>query len=536
MFPDYATSIRAAGLAAALAFLPPPAQADQEDAIRTQPMPSPAQEVAIETTQAQIDAAISGLDGLADDILRRAAIPGLAVAVVHAGETVYAKGFGVRSRAGDEPVDADTVFLLASVSKPIGATVVAHQVSRGVLGWNTPVQAHLPWFRLADPWVSAHVTIGDLYAHRSGLPDHAGDDLEDIGYDRKTVLERLHLLPQAAFRDSYAYTNFGLTAAAEAVAVAAGSTWEELSAEAIYRPLGMSATSSLYSDYMARTNRAASHIPGPDGYEVADLRQPDPQSPAGGVSSSANDMAKWMTMVLGGGMFEGTEIIAPDALMPAVSPQILPSPRHALDARAGQYGFGFNVGVRASGRVVFSHSGAFALGTASAFTLVPGLDLGIVVLTNAPPIGAAEAIAASFADMVEFGEVKRDWFEGYRSRLAPLTAPAGELAGRKASADARASRPLETYRGTYENAYYGAATITVHEGSLRLAVGPADTAFTMTPWEEDSFIIEPFNENQPRGSVSKVTFEMTDGAANAVRIEHLDAYRDGVFTRIATEQ
>ncbi|MEP1517252.1 MAG: serine hydrolase domain-containing protein, partial [Nitratireductor sp.] len=211
-------AIRAAGLAAALALLPAPAQAEQDDAIRSQPMPSPAQEVATETTQAQIDAAIAGLDDLAADILRRSAVPGLAIAVVHAGETVYAKGFGVRSRAGDEPVDADTVFLLASVSKPIGATVVAHQVSRGVVGWNTPVQAHLPWFRLADPWVSAHVTIGDLYAHRSGLPDHAGDDLEDIGYGRKTVLERLHLLPQAAFRDSYAYTNFGLTAAAEAVA------------------------------------------------------------------------------------------------------------------------------------------------------------------------------------------------------------------------------------------------------------------------------------------------------------------------------
>ncbi|MVA95721.1 serine hydrolase [Nitratireductor sp. CAU 1489] len=529
-------AIRTASLAAALVLLATPASSQQEEAATARHMPSPAQEVAIETTQAQIDAAIAGLDALAADILYRSNVPGLAIAVVHAGQTVYAKGFGMRSRTSGEPVDADTVFLLASLSKPIGATVVAHQVSLGVIDWSTPVQAHLPWFRLADPWVSAHVTIGDLYAHRSGLPDHAGDDLEDIGYGRSAILKRIHLLPQAAFRDSYAYTNFGLTAAAEAVATAAGSSWEELSAQAIYRPLGMSATSSRYSDYLARTNRAASHVPGPDGYEVADLRQPDPQSPAGGVSSSANDMARWMTMVLGGGTFEGNEIIAPAALMPAVSPQIMSSPPHALDARASHYGFGFNVGARASGRVAFSHSGAFAQGTATAFTLIPGLDLGIVVLTNAPPVGAAEAIAASFTDMVEFGGVKRDWLEGYRSRMAPLTAPAGELAGRKASAGARASRPLETYQGSYENAYYGPATITVDDGSLRLAVGPADIAFAMTPWEEDSFIIEPFNENQPRGSVSKVTFEMADGAASAVRIEHLNAYRDGVFTRVPTAQ
>ncbi|PSM18880.1 serine hydrolase [Nitratireductor sp. StC3] len=529
-------AIRAAGLATALTLLSAPAQAEHDDAAGARPAPSPAQEVAIETTRTEIDAAIAGLDDLAADILRRSAVPGLAIAVVHAGETVYAKGFGVRSRAEGGPVDADTVFLLASLSKPIGATVVAHQVARGVVGWDTPVQTHLPWFRLADPWVSAHVTIGDLYAHRAGLPDHAGDDLEDIGYGRKAILERLHLLTQAAFRDSYAYTNFGLTAAAEAVAAAAGKSWEELSAQAIYRPLGMTATSSRHGDYRARVNRAASHIPGPDGYEVADLRQPDAQSPAGGVSSSANDMARWMTMVLGGGTFDGREIIAPAALAPAVSPQILPSPPHALDARAGQYGFGFNVGVRASGRVVFSHSGAFALGAATAVTLIPGLDLGIVVLTNAPPVGAAEAIAASFADMVEFGEVGRDWFDGYRTRLAPLTAPAGELAGRKAPAGARPAQPLEAYRGTYENAYYGAATITVDDGRLQLAVGPAGIAFAMTPWEGDSFIVEPFNENQPKGSVSKVTFDMADGAASAVRIEHLDAYRDGVFTRVATER
>lgn len=138
--------------------------------------------------------------------------------------------------------------------------------------------------------------------------------------------------------------------------------------------------------------------------------------------------------------------------------------------------------------------------------------------------------------MVEFGEVGRDWFDGYRTRLAPLTAPAGELAGRKASAGARPAQPLEAYRGTYENAYYGAATITVDDGRLQLAVGPAGIAFAMTPWEGDSFIVEPFNENQPKGSVSKVTFDMADGAASAVRIEHLDAYRDGVFTRVATER
>jgi CubicO group peptidase (beta-lactamase class C family) len=145
-------------------------------------------------------------------------IPGMAIAVVHGGKTLYAKGFGVRDVRSPEKVDADTVFQLASLSKPIAATVVAHQVGIRDLTWDAPIVAHLPWFALSDPAVTGMLTVADLFAHRSGLPDHAGDLLEDLGYGRRAVLERLRFLPLAPFRTSYAYTNFGVTAAAEAVA------------------------------------------------------------------------------------------------------------------------------------------------------------------------------------------------------------------------------------------------------------------------------------------------------------------------------
>ncbi|MEQ9126551.1 MAG: serine hydrolase domain-containing protein, partial [Alphaproteobacteria bacterium] len=165
----------------------------------------------------RIDAALGRLDDLVAAILDRSKVPGLAVAVVRDGRTVYAKGFGVRRVGAPETVDSETVFQIASLSKAVGATVVAAQVTAGQVAWDMPVTTALPWFALADPWVTRHVTVGDLYAHRSGLPDHAGDDLEDLGFGRQAILERLRLLPLAPFRASYAYTNFGLTAAAEAV-------------------------------------------------------------------------------------------------------------------------------------------------------------------------------------------------------------------------------------------------------------------------------------------------------------------------------
>jgi CubicO group peptidase (beta-lactamase class C family) len=210
--------------------------------------PPPPQFSAVPIPDGQIDMAVGKVDELVAEIMQRTGVPGIAVAVVKDGEVVLAKGYGVREIGHPEPVDADTVFQLASVSKSVGATVVAKQVGAGVVRWEEPIADHLPWFALADPAVTAMLTIGDLYSHRSGLPDHAGDDLEDLGFGRREVLERLRFAPLKPFRITYAYTNFGVTAAAEAVAAAAGTDWETLSETALYRPLGMERTSSRFAD------------------------------------------------------------------------------------------------------------------------------------------------------------------------------------------------------------------------------------------------------------------------------------------------
>src|SRR5690606_32720124 len=227
----------------------------------------------------------------------------------------------VRQLGEPEPVDANTVFQLASVSKSVGATVVAAQIGKGLISWESPVVQQLPWFSLQDPASTAQVTVGDLYSHQSGWPAHAGDELEAVGYDRRQVLERLHLLPSAPLRTRYAYTNFGLTAAAEAVAAASGTDWEGLSEQVIYQPLGMNATSSRYSDFMSRANRAHPHIRLNGSFQLGVQRQPDAQSPAGGVSSSVQDMAKWMSLVLHDGKYEGKQLIPREALSPALKAQ-----------------------------------------------------------------------------------------------------------------------------------------------------------------------------------------------------------------------
>ncbi|BBZ21893.1 serine hydrolase [Mycolicibacter hiberniae] len=477
----------------------------------------------------RVDAAVGRLDGLARDLLDSTGIPGLAVAVVHGGKTVYARGFGVRDtgRPGpDNAVNADTVFQLASLSKSVGATVVAQQVGAGAVAWDTPVVTQLPWFELADPYVTEHLTIADLYAHRSGLPDHAGDGLEDLGYGRREVLERLKYLPLAPFRSSYAYTNFGVTAAAEAVAAAAGVGWEQLSADVLYRPLGMASTSSRYADFVAQPNRAATHVKVGNGYQPRYQRNPDAQSPAGGVSSSVNDMARWLAMVLAGGSHDGSRIIEAQALLPAITAQIVSAPAGVGTARPGFYGEGFNVSITSSGRTQYGHSGAFLLGAATAFAALPSQDVGIVVLTNATPIGVPETLIAQFLDLVQYGEIRSDWAALYREAMAPMLQPEGALVGAQPPANPAPARPLSEYVGSYANPYWGPATVREDQGALEVVLGPQRRRFRLAHYDGDTFTFAVQGENAPEGTISKAEF-----TKDALELEFFDHDELGRFTR-----
>lgn len=477
-----------------------------------------------------LDTALERLPGLAESLLEETGVPGLAVAVVHEGETVFAEGYGVTELGRDDPVTADTVFQVASLSKPVGATVVATQVSQGVVDWETPLASLLPDVQLADPWVTGHVTVADLYSHRSGLPHAAGDDLEDIGHDRSYVLDHLRHLPLGPFRSGYAYANFGMTLGAEAVATAAGATWEDLAEQELFGPLGMTSTSFRYDDFTARDERATLHALIDGEFRPEYQRDADAQAPAGGLSSTVVDLAEWMKLVLAEGSHEGEVIIEPEALRPALTPAVVSGAGAAPGQRASHYGHGFNIGSGPGGRVVLSHSGAFVLGAATTVQLVPDLDVGIVVLTNAGPVGAAEALAAQFVDLVQFGTLTRDWVGDYGGALAGYYDPVGDLVGEEPPAD-EVGRELEAYVGEYANDYFGPARVSLEDGQLVVALGPADYVLPLRPWDLDTFAFVPTGENAPAGSLSSARFEFDGDRPVALTLEFFHTHGLGTWTR-----
>jgi CubicO group peptidase (beta-lactamase class C family) len=478
----------------------------------------------------KVNAAVGKLDGIMRDTMARTGVPGIAVGVVYQDKVIYLNGFGDRRVGTPDKVGPDTVFQLASVSKPLASTVVAGVVGQKTVGWQDPVIRYDPGFALKDPWVTGHVTIADLFSHRSGLPDHAGDLLEDLGFDRDYVLGHLRYEPLAPFRASYAYTNFGLTEAATAVARARGKQWADLSAEMLYKPLGMDATSSRFADYQKAADRAVTHVKVDGTWQAKYVREPDAQSPAGGASSTVRDMTRWIRLQLGNGMVDGRRVIDADSLVYTHLPQIVDAPPRAPAGRAEFYGLGWNVSYDAYGRLRLSHSGGFAAGAATIVTMLPSEQLGIVVLTNGEPVGAAEAIAYTFLDVAQQGHPTVAWLDLVGGIFAQQ-----EQAGRsktdyaKPPANAAAARPDSAYLGRYTNSFYGPLTVSATGGGLTMTLGPKNMRLRLAHYDGDTFSYQTLGENAV--GLSGVMFTVgSGGRASKVRVEALDADGLGTFS------
>ncbi|CAA0119784.1 Beta-lactamase [Halioglobus japonicus] len=474
----------------------------------------------------RIDTAIEALPDIVNRAMGDTGIPGMAVAVVHNGNIVFAEGFGTTDLNTGAPVNADTAFQLASLSKSISASVISAKVTKGTIAWDDPIVEHLPGFQLADPYVTAHVSYADMYSHRSGLPGHIGDTLEDLGYDRDYILDHLQYAPITEFRAKNEYTNFGITAAAQAVANASGMSWDDLSRTVLYKPLGMTRTTSSYQEFLTQHNRALLHVPTENGWQTRHTRDADAQSPAGGVSSTANDFATWMNFILAGGKHDGDQLINSATLATMLSPHSSKQPPGSLDSRAGTDNLGFNGSVNSTARQTFNHSGAFNMGTGTTYTLVPAENLGIVVLTNGFPLGAAEAIAAEFLDLALVGANTQPWLKMYREAFKNVTAIPGAIT-EPAPLNPVPAKALSSYTGQWSNNFVGRANVTVKGDALVLEIGPNGETYPVTHWDGDKFFWTAPGENG--GEPTFITFDLV---ADTMTIASLNQTPPlGVFTR-----
>jgi CubicO group peptidase (beta-lactamase class C family) len=488
-----------------------------------------------ESSSGNIDAAVTKLEVLIANTMQETGVPGLAVAIVYKGETKLIHGYGYRKLGDKAEVDQDTVFEIASLSKPISSTIVASLVGTGEVGWDDRIETLDPPFKLSDSMATEKLTIRDLFAHRSGLPTSAGDVLEDLGYSRPEILRKLRFIPLAGpFRQTYHYSNFGLTEGAMAAVRATGKTWEEVAQEHLYSKIGMSSTSSRYSDYVNNPNKAALHYFQDGVYKNWFDREADAESPAGGVSSNVSDLAKWMQLQLNGGAFGGQQIVNQAALEETHRAQICRSPNPVAPGKCteGYYGLGWNVASDAQGRLMVSHSGGFDLGSATAVYLLPSEQAGCVVLTNGTPTGIPESLCLSFLDELRYGRVQKDYFELFKQFFADnLRKTQDSSPDYSKLSPPRNSSPcgsLSVYKGTYVSALYGKLRIDVEQNHLVLRLPPRDAYYELTHWDGDTFTFNLTSENT---GIARRGLTFLHGGKQ-VLVESLAIVNDGVFTKV----
>ncbi|MCU1547923.1 MAG: serine hydrolase [Arthrobacter sp.] len=484
--------------------------------------------------QQKVNDAVAKLDGIIQGSMESTGVPGIAVAVVYRDQTVYAKGFGVRASGKPETVDADTVFQLASVSKPLASTVAAGAVGRNAVKWKDPVVTHSPGFALKDPFVTGNATIADLLSHQGGLRTGSGDFLEDLGFDQPYILSHLNQQPLDPFRASYNYSNFGYTTGAMAVADAMKMPWADLADEILFKPLDMTDTSYRHADYQKAPNRALIHVPAGNRTWVAKYnRDADAEAPAGGASSSIRDLARWLRLQLANGSYDGKQIIDPQALGVTHVPHAVLGLPATPAARTRFYGLGWNVSYDDHARLQLGHSGAFNLGAATAVSMLPGEQLGIVVLTNGRPQGIPEAISAGFLDVAQNGAPTVDWLGFTAGAFRQIDESEKPEVDYSKSPDRTEPAQANTfYTGSYANSYYGPLAVAEESGGLTLEMGPAGrtSTFRLTHFDGDTFSFESIGENG-NGLAGAIFAPGADGTASSVRLDFYDQTGLGTFTR-----
>ncbi|HVR39825.1 MAG TPA: serine hydrolase [Thermoanaerobaculia bacterium] len=431
------------------------------------------------------------VDRLVTETIAAWKIPGAAIAIVQNDRVIYLKGYGVKENGGGA-VTPDTLFQIASTSKAFTSAALAILVDDKKLQWDDPVRQHVDYFRLADPCASSMVTLRDIVSHRTGLSRH--DELWDNA--PWTTAEVVRMIGDVelskSFRSTYQYQNVMFMAAGEAVTSASGMPWSEFVKTRIFTPLAMTSTRVSDADWNASTDRASGHRYDRKTDSIIIQKPIDTTAlaAAGAIKSNAHDMANWVRMQLGDGLFDGKRVISAEALNETKTPQTVIrieglTRETSSESNLMAYGMGWTI-QDYHGELLVSHAGALN-GFRTHVDLLPKQKFGFAILINAGRGYALIAMRNALIDML-LARPQRDW-STYFLALDKKSDEQDEAKKRERDAkrnpNTKPSQDLAAYAGTYESRGYGSATISLVNGSLLLRW--SRLAIPLTHFHYDTF-------------------------------------------------
>lgn len=429
------------------------------------------------------------IDAFARKALARVeVVPGLSVAVVQGPDVVLTAGYGVADLRTGKAVDADTGFYIASATKAFTALSIAAMAQRGELALDAPLDTWTgPSPLPAD--IAASITLNDLLSHRSGLENepiayraaYSGEHTPKVMSALLAQTVRSPTTPYGTFR----YTNTSYNLATTLIENRYGRDWRALVDQEVLAPAGMTRTTARIDQARRRMTVAAGHTPGPNGHMApSPLQKTDAtMQSAGGLVSTAHDMARWLEIQLNDGVLDGQRLF-PAGLVAATH-----QPLATQDARFGPYtrdgyGLGWQTG-RYGEAVLIHHFGNFA-GSRAHVSFMPARGVGVAVMAN------EDVMAGEVVDLIADYAYDRlagrpDLEAVYDGELAALIARrdkrAKGLAAGRAERAARPwslSQPTRAYAGVYENPAMGRIAVAEAGGRMVIKAGamssPAEAA------------------------------------------------------------
>jgi CubicO group peptidase (beta-lactamase class C family) len=419
------------------------------------------------------------IDELVERTLKTFTVPGIAVAIVKDGKIIHSKGYGVKSILTNEKVDANTLFGIASNSKAFTSAALAMLVDEGKINWDDKVVQYLPNFKMYNEYVTNEFTIRDLLTHRSGLGLGAGDLMiwpDGSDFTAQDIVQNLqYLKPVSAFRTQYDYDNLLYIVAGEVIQVASGISWCDFIEKRIMKPLEMNNSAASYLRLVDSTNIIAPHVPINGKLKVIKRYQNQLFDAAAGIYSSVNDLSKWTIMQLNNGRFEPNnqqlfskkehnEMWQLQTIIPVNS-------KPPYNTHFSGYGLGWFLS-DVKGYKQVSHTGGLE-GIVTQVTLMPELNLGIIVLTNQQSGAAFRAITNTIKDSY-LGMTSEDYVATYSASLKTNEANADKKTDEVWAAVAKNKKEkrkidFKTIAGTYTDNWFGDIVLSEKQGKLYFA-------------------------------------------------------------------
>ena len=333
-------------------------------------------------------------------------VPGVAVVIVSGGQIKSLNGYGVRRAGTRETITPDTVFRLASLSKPVAATSASVLVNEGKIAWDTTITSVLPNVTFSNARYGKQLTLRHVLSQSSGLPRHTYSHFIDAGKSYADTVARLRYVnfvcpPGKCF----AYQNVPYSLSGEMIKKKAGMSFEQYTEEKIFDPLGMRSASYGLNSYNASPNRAAPHVNnGKRWIPTAVTGNWYRVAPAAGVNASIVDMSRFLLAQMG----KRQDVLPLSVLNPIQSRVTKNTPAqnyYGVRKAVGNTAYGMGWRVFDYGRNKnFIHHGGHVKGFRTEMVFNRDLQIGMVFLSNSETRLARDVIF-KFLDSYERAQV-----------------------------------------------------------------------------------------------------------------------------------